>query len=109
MVPKIKEIRPELKLMAFLDAEALDQREIPVLLERTTEGISRHGSKSRRARSAIRNQGGRSETSGVEIVGQDVRARACCVHTGEVGARTREGSGPATGLPECSSACAVRD
>ena len=40
MVPDIEEVRGEAEFLAFADLEILDQRSIPVLLERTVVEIA---------------------------------------------------------------------
>lgn len=109
MVPEIEEIRAELEFMALFDAEVLLHREVPILLERATERIPRHGAESRRARRPVSNQGSRREAGRVQVVGQDVGPRARRVHASQSAAVTREGSRAATGLSKCSAAGAVCD
>src|ERR1044072_85454 len=41
MVPNIEHVHPELEIVALLNSEMLLNREVPVLLVRTTESVSR--------------------------------------------------------------------
>src|ERR1700722_3448139 len=59
MIPDIEEIRREAQLLPLRDAEILDQRKIPVLLERPTINIAPQVSKSRGAGIRIQRASGR--------------------------------------------------
>src|ERR1044072_4254970 len=67
MVPQVEDIHAETKIVAVLDVEPLDQREVRVLLEWTTKIIAWHIAKTGCSRRAGRDESRGSEARGVQI------------------------------------------
>ena len=70
MVPDIKDIRAEQKLVAFFNVESLLNRKVPVLLEWTTERIACHAAIARCSRGPVCDQGGRAHVIWIQVVSQ---------------------------------------
>ena len=108
MVPQIEKLGSELEPVVFHDSELLGYREVPVLLQWSTESISRHITVSRCARSGReRNIDCRSETINVQISIQTTSNRTGCVELFRRGALPGQGSRSAAGVSEGTTTRAV--
>src|ERR1051325_5847990 len=95
--------------MAFLDADALDKGEIPVLLHRSTKCVSGYIAEARRTRSAVRNQTCCLEAHRIQVVSEFIGPRAACVNGVKICALPTPRSCTASRLTERAATCAVSD
>src|SRR5689334_3922591 len=109
MVPQVENIHAEAQLVTFLDVEILEQREVPVLLEWTTERVAWHITKTGCARRAVRNETRRPEAVRIQVMIQTIGERALRVGACDVTALAAERSSAAVGLTERATTRAVSD
>jgi len=93
MVPDIEYVHTGLKLVAFFEGKRLDQRKVPVLLERPAESISRNSAERLDSRACrVWNGWCRGKAGWIYEVVQPARDWACCVNALSVTAVVAERS-----------------
>ena len=73
MIEYVENVHPELEVLFLSDGKTPDQREVPILLRRTTESVARRvapaGCSRIRGKARGRNYWSRTEASGIEVMG----------------------------------------